>query len=43
VYGSGAAAHQQETIPLQQKLVVCSLLLMLKQGKMKEVVAGKVS
>ena len=43
VYGSGAAAQQQETIPLQQKLAVCSLLLLLKQGKMKEVPAGKVT
>lgn len=43
VYGSGAAAQQQETIPLQQKLIVCSLLLLLKQGKMKEVTAGKVT
>ena len=42
VYGSGTAASQQETIPLQQKLVMCSLLLMLKQGKMKEVTVGKV-
>ena len=42
VYGSGAAASQQETIPLQQKLVMCSLLLLLKQGKMKEVTVGKV-
>ncbi|KAL4217460.1 AAA ATPase [Mactra antiquata] len=41
VYGSGAAAQQQETIPLQQKLIICSLLLLLKQGKMKEVTAGK--
>ncbi|XP_052234424.1 cell division control protein 6 homolog [Dreissena polymorpha] len=41
VYGSGAAAQQQETIPLQQKLVVCSLLLLLKQGKVKEVTTGK--
>ncbi|XP_045179297.2 cell division control protein 6 homolog isoform X2 [Mercenaria mercenaria] len=41
VYGSGSAAQQQETIPLQQKLIACSLLLMLKQGKMKEVPAGK--
>ena len=43
VYGSGSAASQQETIPLQQKLVMCSLLLMLKQGKLKEVTVGKVS
>ncbi|XP_052815584.1 cell division control protein 6 homolog [Mya arenaria] len=41
VYGSGAAAKPQETIPLQQQLAVCSLLLLLKQGKMKEVPAGK--
>ena len=43
VYGSGAAASQQETIPLQQKLVMCSLMLLLKQGKMKEVTVGKVN
>ena len=42
VYGSGSAASQQETIPLQQKLVMCSLLLLLKQGKLKEVTVGKV-
>ena len=39
--GAGAGA---ETVPLQQKLAVCSLLLLLKQGKGgKEIPMGKVS
>ncbi|KAL3855230.1 hypothetical protein ACJMK2_014450 [Sinanodonta woodiana] len=41
VYGSSSAAQEQETVPLQQKLVVCSLLLFLKEGKVKEVTVGK--
>ena len=43
VYGSGSVSQCQDSIPLQQKLVVCSLLLMVKLGKMKEVTMGKVS
>lgn len=43
VYGSSSAANSQESIPLQQKLIVCTLLLVVKQGKLKEVTMGKVS
>ncbi|ESP01899.1 hypothetical protein LOTGIDRAFT_138836, partial [Lottia gigantea] len=43
VYGTGVKTSNQkeETVPLQQKLVTCSLLLMLKTGKAKEVPMGK--
>ncbi|XP_060075757.1 cell division control protein 6 homolog [Ylistrum balloti] len=41
VYGSSTATSGQESIPLQQKLVVCTLLLMVKEGRMKEVTMGK--
>ncbi|XP_033728944.1 cell division control protein 6 homolog [Pecten maximus] len=41
VYGSSTSSAGQESIPLQQKLVVCTLLLMVKQGRMKEVTMGK--
>lgn len=41
IYGCGVASHEQDTIPLQQKIAMCSLLLLLKKGKMKEVTAGK--
>lgn len=41
VYGSSSAANSQESIPLQQKLIVCTLLLVVKQGKLKEVTMGK--
>ena len=43
VYGSSSASNSQESIPLQQKLIVCTLLLMVKLGKLKEVTMGKVS
>lgn len=43
VYGSSSASNSQDSIPLQQKLIVCTLLLMVKQGKLKEVTLGKVS
>ncbi|XP_052080898.1 cell division control protein 6 homolog [Mytilus californianus] len=42
VYGSSSVSNSQDSIPLQQKLIVCTLLLMVKQGKMKEVTMGKV-
>ena len=45
VYGSGVsvgAASQNNTVPLQQKLAICSLLLTLNNGKAKEVPLGKV-
>ncbi|XP_071100724.1 cell division control protein 6 homolog [Haliotis cracherodii] len=42
VYGSSVkSAGQEETVPLQQKLVVCTLLVMLREGKFKEVAMGK--
>ncbi|XP_048778181.2 cell division control protein 6 homolog [Ostrea edulis] len=41
VYGSSSASNSQDSIPLQQKLIVCTLLLMVKQGKLKEVTLGK--
>ncbi|KAL5005832.1 hypothetical protein ScPMuIL_016990 [Solemya velum] len=41
IYGSSASVSHQDTIPLQQKLVVCTLLVVLKEGKMKEVTLGK--
>ncbi|KAK3083536.1 hypothetical protein FSP39_024975 [Pinctada imbricata] len=41
VYGSSSSTQQQESVPLQQKLIVCTLLLMVKLGKMKEVTMGK--
>ena len=43
VYGNRVGSSSQpQTIPLQQKLLICSLLLMLKRGKGKEVTLGKV-
>ncbi|XP_021344581.1 cell division control protein 6 homolog, partial [Mizuhopecten yessoensis] len=41
VYGSSTTSSSQDSIPIQQKLVVCTLLLMVKQGRMKEVTMGK--
>ncbi|XP_064646517.1 cell division control protein 6 homolog [Lineus longissimus] len=43
VYSSNAVTskNQQGAIPLQQKLLICSLLLVMKQGKAKEVSFGK--
>ena len=43
VYGSrvSAATHKQG-IPLQEKLALCTLLMILKSGKAKEVQLGKV-
>ena len=41
-YGSTAQTGQQQTFPLQQKLAVCTLLLMLRHSKTKEVTVGKV-
>lgn len=46
VYGDRMASHgssaEAETFPLQQKLLVCCLLLLIRNGKTKEVVLGKV-
>ncbi|XP_076460224.1 uncharacterized protein LOC143293219 [Babylonia areolata] len=41
VYGSSVQAQQSEGVPLQQKLMVCTLLLVVKTGKFKEVPLGK--
>lgn len=45
VYGDkmAAGAGGEDSFPLQQKLVVCSLLLLTQQSKIKEVTLGKVS
>ena len=42
VYGSANTSSQNSTFPLQQKLIVCTLLLMLKTSKLKELTLGKV-
>lgn len=42
VYGSSVQVQHCEGVPLQQKLLVCTLLLMVKTGKFKEVQLGKV-
>lgn len=47
VYGDRMAsqcggASDGESFPLQQKLLVCCLLLLTRHGKSKEVVLGKV-
>ena len=42
VYGSSVQAQQSEGVPLQQKLLVSTLLLVVKTGKFKEVLLGKV-
>jgi cell division control protein 6 len=42
VYGSSVQSQQSEGVPLQQKLLLCTLLLAVKQGKFKEVTLGKV-
>ncbi|XP_041640379.1 cell division control protein 6 homolog [Cheilinus undulatus] len=44
VYGDRMASQSggsEESFPLQQKLLVCCLLLLIKNGKSKEVVLGK--
>lgn len=46
VYGDRMASQSSgaegESFPLQQKLLVCCLLLLIRNGKSKEVVLGKV-
>ncbi|XP_072031451.1 cell division control protein 6 homolog [Amphiura filiformis] len=34
-------SSDSQTFPIQQKLVICTVLLMVKQGKLKEVTLGK--
>ncbi|XP_070569560.1 cell division control protein 6 homolog [Ptychodera flava] len=44
VYGSRMVSsnnNQQQTFPVQQKLLICTLLLMLKHSKAKEITLGK--
>ncbi|XP_025081051.1 cell division control protein 6 homolog [Pomacea canaliculata] len=41
VYGSSVQAQRSDEIPLQQKLAVCTLLLIIKNSKFKEVPLGK--
>ncbi len=41
VYGSGVTPSNQDAFPLQQKLVVCTLLLMVRGKGVKEVTLGK--
>lgn len=45
VYGDRMASSSGdgESFPLQQKLLVCCLLLIVRNGKSKEVQLGKVS
>ncbi|XP_030852856.1 cell division control protein 6 homolog [Strongylocentrotus purpuratus] len=45
VYGSGvmtSAGGKGQSFPMQQKLVICTVLLMVKEGKSREVTLGKV-
>lgn len=41
VYGTTQNMDNNEAFPLQQKLLVCSLLLLLKKGKNKDITVGK--
>ncbi|XP_058834777.1 cell division control protein 6 homolog [Topomyia yanbarensis] len=41
VYGSTQNMDEDAAFPLQQKLLICSLLLVLKAGKSKDVTVGK--
>ncbi|XP_051939259.1 cell division control protein 6 homolog isoform X2 [Hippocampus zosterae] len=41
VYGDRMASHAGESFPLQQKLLVCCLLMLARAGKSKEVALGK--
>ena len=44
VYGSrlNANCNQSQTFPLQQKLMICTVLLMVRGGRVKEITLGKV-
>ena len=44
VYGSRlvTSASQAPTFPLQQKLMICTVLLMVRGGRLKEITLGKV-
>lgn len=41
--GTQNLEKEQDTFPLQQKLLLCSLLLILNKGKNKDVTIGRVS
>ncbi|KAJ8019409.1 Cell division control protein 6-like [Holothuria leucospilota] len=43
VYGSNivSSSNQSQTFPLQQKLAICTLLLIVKEGKKRETTLGK--
>ncbi|XP_022103638.1 cell division control protein 6 homolog isoform X2 [Acanthaster planci] len=43
VYGSSltTSSNQSQTFPLQQKLTICTVLLMVRGGKFKEITLGK--
>lgn len=44
IYGGSQNIEKEEsTFPLQQKLLLCSLLLILNKGRNKDVTVGKVS
>lgn len=43
VYGDRMASCAGENFPLQQKLLVCCLLMLVRAGKSKEVALGKVT
>ena len=42
VYGGTQTLTEEYSFPLQQKLVLCSLILILNKGKNKEVTVAKV-
>ena len=45
VYGSrivNSCGGEQPTIPLQQKLLICTILLMQKESKLREIPVGQV-
>lgn len=41
--GTQNLSKEQDTFPIQQKLLLCSLLLVLNKGKNKDVTVGSVS
>lgn len=43
VYGARMVGGAQDTFPLQQKMAICTLLLLVKGKSLKEVELGKVS
>lgn len=44
IYGGSQNIEKEEsTFPLQQKLLLCSLLLILNKGRNKDITVGRVS